>query len=79
MPVTARRRTVEDMHMHPEIHRELARQRQAALIAAAAPRRARSGEPSWRRRIRLLSAWRRAPLVQPDLNHEQGEMQWTCT
>jgi hypothetical protein len=27
----------------------------------------------------LLATWRRAPRAQPDLNHEQGEMQWTCT
>ena len=65
--------------MNPEIHRELARQRQAALIASAARRRAPSGEPSWRRLAGFLATWRRAPLTQPDVYHEQGEMQWTCT
>jgi len=73
------------MHVSPHIHAELARQRQATLLAEA--RTSRAGIPargdglSWRRLVRLVSARRALSAAQPqvDVTHEQGEVQWSCT
>jgi hypothetical protein len=64
----ASRRTVDVVQMHPEIHAEIARQRQAALLAEArvsrAGRRQRGekGTPSWF--VRLAALARRRPSAE---------------
>jgi len=74
-------RTVVGVYLHPQFHRELARQRQIALTDEARTSRAgRTGRGAadiarWRRLVRFprrREAW-------PEPVPEQGEMRWTCT
>jgi hypothetical protein len=64
----ASRRTVDVVQMHPEIHAEITRQRQAALLAEARVSRAgrtlrgEKGTSSWL--VRLAALARRRPSAQ---------------
>jgi hypothetical protein len=65
------------MYVHPDIHAELARQRHAELIAE--PRSCRAGSAT-RSRERLVRRWLgRLGVAGNETNHEQGELEWTCT
>ena len=78
MPRTSAGTTVErTMYVHPDIHAELARQRHAQLIAEARSGRAVS---TTRSRERLARRWLgRLGMAGNKTNHEQGELEWTCT
>ena len=65
------------MYVHPDIRAELARQRHAQLVAEARASRAGSAV---RRRERLVRRWLgRLGMAGNETNHEQGELEWTCT
>jgi hypothetical protein len=65
------------MYVHPDIHAELARQRHAELIAEA--RACRAGRTT-RSRDRIVRRWLgRLGVAGNKPNHEQGELEWTCT
>jgi hypothetical protein len=65
------------MYVHPDSHVEFARQRHAGLIEEARACRAGKATPS---RERLARRWLgRLGLAGNKPNHEQGELEWTCT
>ena len=65
------------MYVHPDIHAALARQRHAELVAEARSSRSGSASPS---RERLVRRWLgRLGVPGNKTNHEQGELEWTCT
>ena len=65
------------MYVHPDIHAELARQRHAELVADTRSSRSGSASPG---RERLIRRWLgRLGVAGNKKNHEQGELEWTCT